>query len=267
MIPRAYLDEWHDLAPWNTSAMLEQDLIISRAVVEIFSHPLLAKQLAFRGGTALHKLFLLPATRYSEDIDFVQTEGGPIGPIFDALRERLSPWLGKPNSKQGEGVVNLTYKVQSEDMPPVPLRLKVEINSREHFTVIGIQKKPFSVSSRWFTGDCEISTFSLEELLGTKMRALYQRRKGRDLFDMWFGLTNGKADPEYIVICFKKYMEASNLTVSAKEFRINMEAKIVTPEFRSDTEDILRAGIEYPIEEAYNLFDKKVLSILERKKK
>ena len=96
--------------PWRADAKVEQDLIISRGIVEIFSHPLLAGHLAFRGGTALHKIFLLPSARYSEDIDLVQVAGGPIGPIFDALRDKLSSWLGKPQRKQGPGVVNLTYK-------------------------------------------------------------------------------------------------------------------------------------------------------------
>jgi predicted nucleotidyltransferase component of viral defense system len=265
MIAKGFLMEWQEIAPWNTQAMIEQDLIISRAVVEIFSHPLLAEHLAFRGGTALHKVFLLPSARYSEDIDLVQLAGGPIGPIFDALREKLSPWLGKPQRKQGPGVVNLTYKVQSEDVPPLTLRLKIEINSREHFTALGIQKKPFAVNSRWFDGKCEISTYQLEELLGTKMRALYQRRKGRDLFDLWLGLSKGKAKPDIIVKCFRKYMEASGLKVSAKEYRMNMEAKINLPEFRSDTEYLLRAEVEYPIDEAYRIFDKEVLSVLEKK--
>lgn len=246
--------------------MVEQDLIVNRAVVEIFSHPLLAEHLAFRGGTALHKLYLLPSARYSEDIDLVQVVGGPIGPVFDALHEKLTSWLGKPQRKQGPGVVNLTYKVQSEDLPPVTLRLKIKINSREHFTVLGVRKMPFAVNSRWFEGKCEISTYQLEELLGTKMRALYQRRKGRDMFDLWLGLTKGKANPETIVKCFKNYMESSRLRVSAREYRMNMEAKLSLPEFRSDTEDILRTGLEYPIDEAYELFDMEVLSVLERKK-
>ena len=267
MILNNIVTEWRTThAPWNTSAMVEQDLIINRAMVEIFTHPMLAEHLAFRGGTALHKIFMLPSARYSEDIDLVQVVGGPIGPVFDALHEKLTPWLGKPQRKQGPGVVNLTYRVQSEDSPSVTLRLKVEINSREHFTVLGVQKIPFAVNSRWFEGKCEISTYQLEELLGTKMRALYQRRKGRDLFDLWLGLTKGKADPETIVKCFKHYMEASGLRVSAKEYRMNMEAKVNLPEFRSDTEDLLRAGVEYPIDEAYALFDREVLSILERRK-
>jgi predicted nucleotidyltransferase component of viral defense system len=60
---------------------------------------------------------------------------------------------------------------------------RTEINTREHFTVYGIERVPFSVSSRWFEGVCEIPSYALDELLGTKLRALYQRRKGRDLED------------------------------------------------------------------------------------
>jgi hypothetical protein len=67
--------EWRTFAPWSTDAQVEQDLILSRALVEIFSNPLLSKSLAFRGGTALHKLFIKPAARYSGDIDLVQVNG------------------------------------------------------------------------------------------------------------------------------------------------------------------------------------------------
>jgi predicted nucleotidyltransferase component of viral defense system len=61
MIPRAYINEWRSHAPWRSDAQVEQDLIICRALLEIFSHPLLAQQLVFRGGTALHKLFFREA--------------------------------------------------------------------------------------------------------------------------------------------------------------------------------------------------------------
>ncbi len=53
MIPQAFITEWRQRAPWSQDAQVEQDLIISRAMVEIFSHPLLTENLAFRGGTAL----------------------------------------------------------------------------------------------------------------------------------------------------------------------------------------------------------------------
>ena len=73
---------WSEFAPWTDYAMVEQDLIISRALVEIFSDEFLSEQLAFRGGTALHKLYLSPQVRYSEDIDLVQINPGPIKPIL-----------------------------------------------------------------------------------------------------------------------------------------------------------------------------------------
>jgi hypothetical protein len=134
MIPEIHIDAWRREAPWIANYMVEQDLMICRAVVEIFSEPGLASALAFRGGTALHKIHLAPPARYSEDIDLVQVADGSIGPVFDALRGRLEPWLGKPRRDFGPGVVTLTFKAVSEGQPPQPLRLKIEINSREHFT-------------------------------------------------------------------------------------------------------------------------------------
>ena len=58
-----------------------------------------------------------------------------------------------------------------------------------------------------------LNTYTLEELLATKLRALYQRRKGRDLFDLWLGVTEGKADAGRIIHVFKKYMETEGQTV------------------------------------------------------
>ena len=96
MIPRDYITEWRAQAPWVDDFQVEQDLVISRALVAIFSHPLLSKSLAFRGGTALYKLHLKPPARYSEDIDLVQVDAEPAGPIMDAMRQVLNPWLGDP---------------------------------------------------------------------------------------------------------------------------------------------------------------------------
>lgn len=64
MIPRDYVTEWRAVAPWVQDFQVEQDLVISGALVEIFSHVHLRDALAFRGGTALYKLHLRPAARY-----------------------------------------------------------------------------------------------------------------------------------------------------------------------------------------------------------
>lgn len=223
MIPLDYITAWRTHAPWPQMSQVEQDLIICRALVDIYRHPLLAEQLAFRGGTALFKLHLKPA-RYSEAIDLVQMHAGSLGPIMDAIQGQLNPWLGIPKRKQSEGRVTLIWRVDSEE--GLPLQLKVEINSREHFTVLGYKQFQFEMASRWHTDSATISTYAIDELLGTKLRALYQRKKGRDLFDLWHAATNLAVNPEAIVSCFLRYLEHEDQEVSRAEFEMSLFEKL-----------------------------------------
>ena len=239
MIPRDYITEWRAEAPWAPDFQVEQDLVICRALVAIFRHPVLAKSLAFRGGTALYKLHLKPPARYSEDIDLVQVNAEPAGPLMDALHEALDGWLGKPRYKQSEGRVTLTYRFGSEDAPPLPLKLKVEINSREHFAVYGFKSMRFAVSSRWFDGACDVLTYELNELLGTKLRALYQRRKGRDLFDLALALETQNVDPARVVAAFQEYMKRGGHRVGRTQFEENLAAKLTDPRFTADIGPLL----------------------------
>ena len=160
MIPQADIVAWRQAAPWAEDAMVEQDLALSRVLVEIFSHEKLAEGLAMRGGTALHKLVLLPASRYSEDIDLVQVQPGAIGSFLDPIRARLNPWLGEPTRDQAESTVTMLSRFASEVPPVRPLRLKVEIHTREHFAVYGHIGRPLAVASRWFTGQADSGHFS-----------------------------------------------------------------------------------------------------------
>lgn len=241
MIPRDYITEWRSHAPWVQDFQVEQDLVISRALIEIFSHPLLHSALAFRGGTALYKLHLKPAPRYSEDIDLVQTRAEPAGPMMHTLRGVLDPWLGKPRYKQTEGRVTFVYRFDSEDLPAVPLRLKVEVNTREHFSVFGLKEVPFRVRSRWFEGSCSINSYDLDELLGTKLRALFQRKQGRDLFDLAVALADDKVSAERIVTAFLKYLDYEGHRVTRAQFEENIALKMEDPAFLADISPLLAA--------------------------
>jgi predicted nucleotidyltransferase component of viral defense system len=249
MIPRDYITAWRSQAPWIQDIQIEQDLIICRALIEIFSHRLLAQSLAFRGGTALYKLHIKPAARYSEDIDLVQVRAEPAGPVMDALRTTLDPWLGAPRWKQTEGRLTFTYRFPSEDAPPINMRLKVEINSREHFAVHGFKPMPFAVASRWFEGQCEIATYELDELLGTKLRALYQRRKGRDLFDLATALDHG-VDPDRTVATFLTYMDHGGHAVTRHMFEQNLQQKLTDPQFAADIRPLLANGGSWDMAQA-----------------
>jgi predicted nucleotidyltransferase component of viral defense system len=247
VIPRDYITAWRSQAPWVQDIQVEQDLVICRALVAIFSHPVLADALAFRGGTALYKLYFKPAARYSEDIDLVQMRAESAGPVMEALRSVLDPWLGAPRWKQTEGRVTFVYRFGSEDAPPINMKLKVEINTREHFAVHGFTRHPFSVSSRWFEGACQISTYELEELLGTKLRALYQRKKGRDLFDLAFALQHDGIDPARIVETFAAYMEHGGHKITRALFEQNICQKLTDPQFTADISPLLATGYAWNI--------------------
>jgi predicted nucleotidyltransferase component of viral defense system len=243
VIPRAHITAWRGTAPWSTDAQIEQDLVLSRTIVELFSNSLLRAQLAFRGGTALHKLFLTPAQRYSEDIDLVQVEAGPIGPIMEALHKTLDPLLGEPRRKQSRGRNTFIYRFDSEIPPITPLRLKVEINAREHFAVLGYEKKNYGVTNPWFTGNTELVTYPIEELLGTKLRALYQRKQGRDLFDLAIALQRSPGfDPQKTVHCFLKYVEHDRTRITRIQFEANLREKLSDPVFRQDISPLLVSG-------------------------
>lgn len=172
MIPAMNIVAWSQHAPWAEQRQVEQDLIISRALVELFSDPFLAKELRFRGGTALNKLHFPKPLRYSEDIDLVRTIEGPIGPILDRVREILNPWMGKPSFDQSPVAPKLRYAIDPEDKTsPASIRLKVEINTREREAYDPVQLQPLKVENPWFSGAVEVPTFSNEELLATKLRA------------------------------------------------------------------------------------------------
>lgn len=260
MIPKPDIAKWQQHAPWKEFAQIEQDLIISRALVEIFSDEFLRENLAFRGGTALHKLYLNPAPRYSEDIDLVQAKSGPIKPIMKRIGEIVT-FFEEPRNTQvrGHGAKAL-YRFTSE-YEGIRMRLKLEINCKEHFNVMSWVDYPFLVESDWFTGNAKLRTYNINELLGTKLRALYQRNKGRDLFDLHYSNLNIELDFEKIITCFKKYTTFStgNRPPSKKEFLLNLEDKENDINFSGDLEALLRPEIVYNQEAAFEWLKNEIL--------
>ena len=203
MIPISDIRAWSNVVPWINDEQIEQDLIISRSLVEIFSDDFLSENLVFRGGTALHKLYLNPQPKYSEDIDLVQRESGPIKAIFTRLR---------------------------------------------------------NVDTNWFKGSSIMQTYELEELLGTKFRALYQRKKGRDLYDLYKAFVVVTPDSDKIITCYKEYMKfVVEKGPTRKPFLINLEQKITDSEFLNDTVFLLRPTEKYDPEVAFELVKKELI--------
>ncbi len=258
MISRAYIIEWRNSAPWILDSQVEHDLILNRLLVELFSNKIFSNALILRGGTALYKIYFKnKVIRFSEDIDLVQIKNEPIGDLMTVSRTICNPVLGTPKYKQTQGRVTFYYKTMSEISPIVPLKFKIEISTIEHYSLFKKVRKEFNMVSRWFSGDTILKTYSINELMGTKMRALYQRRKGRDLFDLWYVLTNYKCNIDKIILAFKFYLDKQYLKISKSEYIKNLEKKLDDSQFLNDTKNILSPNLDFDYKKACELiFDK-----------
>lgn len=202
MIPQAAITEWAARVPWATPEQIEQDLLLSRLIVEIARDDYLGNELIFRGGTCLHKLHVDRPWRYSEDLDYVRRSGGGIAELTRAA------------TRIGEAI-GMEVRTRITEHPKIYLRapyesggrmrVKIEINTFERSPAIEPVRVGYVVRSSWFEGAADVTTFALPELVATKLRALYQRLKGRDLFDLWLAITQLRADPAEIVAAFAPY--------------------------------------------------------------
>ena len=254
MIPGSYIQAWSAKAPWPDSRQIEQDLIICRVLCDLFNAPALKGKIAFRGGTAINKLLFKQPLRYSEDIDLVQAQAEPIGATVDAIRDALS-WLGKCNREQAGHSMRLVFKFTPEADAQATLKLKVEMNTREHDSLFGIKPYLFAVESDWYQGKTVIASFEPEELFGTKLRALLQRRKNRDLFDLYHGLEQLAMDPDKLIACFDHYLALEGKPIT----RAVAEQRMLEKLARSLTEDIaplLPAGVRFNADDAMQAFER-----------
>ena len=254
MIPQAFIQAWRGTAPWPDPRQVEQDLIICRALCDLFSAPALEGKLAFRGGTAIHKLLFRQALRYSDDIDLVQARAEPIGATVDAIRDALS-WLGECKSDQAGHSMHLIFRFTPEADEQATLKLKVEINTREHNSLFGLQAYPFSVDNGWYSGGADVMSFEPEELFGTKLRALLQRRKSRDLFDLYHGLEQLALDPGKLIACFEHYLALEGHPISRAVAEQRMLQKL-TRDLTEDIDPLLPAGVQFTDVHAIDAFNR-----------
>lgn len=78
-----------------------------------------------------------------------------------------------------------------------------------------------------------------------ELRALYQRKKGRDLYDLWFALGTGEPRGDRVVDCFQRYMVHGGASVSRADFEANLAAKLAGNVFVEDLRLLLPAGAAY----------------------
>ena len=246
MIPYNTITAWSVNHPWTTREQVEQDLLLSKAICDIFNHESLSKELVFRGGTALHKLILEEPYRYSEDLDFVRVNPGGIGGLMKELTE-----LGNKTGYLVKTRIGKFPKLywQTKAQTGLNLRIKIEINTYERFSALPLKIIKHDIQTEWFTGTSDVVTFQFEEIAATKLRALFQRTKGRDLFDLWLLTTEVGVDTSIVNEAFSVYRPEG---YTGKKAIINLREKLNNPTFNSDIKNLISANVKnyYPNEAA-----------------
>lgn len=263
MIQHTHLTAWQAHAPWPKRSQIEQDLRLSRGVAAIFSDPILSDHLAMRGGTVLHKGHLAPAARYSEDLDLVLVKAMAPNVLDRHLRRIITPFLGRPadsliadawlafrNAVQPSRILRTAYRYV-----PVGLRreevIKVEVNLNE-----GESFYPLVSVGVDFLDDggeyarTAVRSYDINEMLGTKTRALLQREQGRDLFDLVHAwrLSQAGATPYPVggaktMEAFAWYLRQEGTYIGAEEAGARLDARLRKASFRRDMDTLLRPGL------------------------
>ena len=152
----------------------------------------------------------------------------------------------------------MVFRYESEAVPKVIRKLKVEINAREHFTLLGHHYINYAVNSGWFKGSTQIPTFFLEEMLATKLRALYQRRKGRDLFDLYTVMNEQEINLLNVVDMMHEYLRREGTKITSADFIANLDEKMKDPNFLGDTEALLRPEINFNSKKAWQIIKRQI---------
>lgn len=263
MIQQTYLTAWQLHAPWPKRSQIEQDLRLSRGVAAIFTDAVLGGHLAMRGGTVLHKAHLAPAARYSEDIDLVLVKPMDTDTLDAHLRRVLTPVLGRPsdsliadawlalrNVLRPSKILRTAYKfvplgLQREEI------IKVEVNLNESaslYPLVSVEIDTLDDDGEHVRGTAR--SYDINEMLGTKTRALMQREQGRDLFDLFHawqlseaGATPYPVDGARAMEAFAWYLEKEGTRLGGEEANALLDARLRKAAFRRDMDTLLRPGL------------------------
>jgi hypothetical protein len=197
--------------------------------------------------------------------------------IWLAIERVLADVLGRPtqslwdwvlmalrNASKPSRVLRMTYTLQPVRLPGPPLNIKIEANVTERTPHRAIQEIPFAFLFQGKSLETRLNGYDLHEMLGTKLRALFQREAGRDLFDLFWALTKSSppAHPAAIIESFLFYVRKEGVVAGRAEFIDLLQVRLKNRGFCADMEQLLRAGIVYDPQEAGRYVQAHLLNLL-----
>ncbi|MDQ6653879.1 MAG: nucleotidyl transferase AbiEii/AbiGii toxin family protein [Acidobacteriota bacterium] len=194
-------------AEWQLRAeVVEKDYVLGWLLAAISSHPELRALWIFKGGTCIKKTYF-ETYRFSEDLDFTLLPEAPYseGAILEQLQAmariaaemsglelpteliRVLPRHNKAGQDTFQG--RLYYRGPLQRTQNYA-SIIFDITNDETVFAEPVARTVFHPYSDGLPADVAVQCYSLEELLAEKTRALYQRTRPRDLYDVVYLLEN-----------------------------------------------------------------------------
>ena len=228
LIKKEQIIEWGEKEKFQQDEHAEKDLYIEFFLKVITENKLLLKHLIFKGGTALQKIHLEKSLRFSEDIDFEHRINKEIEHTLNEIKLIFEKANLNIKIKRKKNNYEISFLYQSKAIKK-PNKLKIEISDREDFSILGYTRKLLPINNVCFSSNVMISTYDINEILSQKTRALYQRNKGRDLYDLFVSQSHPDFDIEKIAQCFIRHMtdekSGNSIMPTEKDFILSLKRK------------------------------------------
>jgi len=245
--------KWADVLKVKDLRLAELDLRLLEALKAIYSDSFLSERLYLKGGTALNKLYIKETSRLSVDLDFNAIgEKERVLKERKAVRSKITERLKEQDSNYKIGSrsryeLTTIHAIYDSLFGGEKQRIKIEISNIERFAILGRAKKditiPFSNERFW------VSTYEPEELIATKLRALYSRLKGRDIYDLYFA-----SDLELDEVILRKlviyYFYRSKKIFTPGLLFKNIREKFESRKYVDDVSGFIRSDMEFPMRDA-----------------
>lgn len=179
--------------------VIEKDYVLGWMLAAIASEPELAKTWVFKGGTCLRKCYY-ETYRFSEDLDFTVIDGGPEAPEDLLARfEEVGSWLYeragieivlderafvRRQNLRGKPTAQGRIAFRGPTASPSLAKVKLDITSDEAVVESPVLRPiahPYSDEPLPVEG---VLSYSITELFAEKLRALAERCRPRDLYDV-----------------------------------------------------------------------------------
>ena len=243
----------HDVKVWADEQSLpdllfaELDYRLVKTLQEFYSDDFLSKRLCMKGGTAINKLYLAETSRLSLDLDFNHLGSKEeVTKEKRVIRELIMELLKKQDNSYDvhyERPYGLTrIKARYKTVGGPVQNFKIEISHVERFPIIPPVKKKIKTPD----GLADIVTYTLEELTATKLRALLERFKARDIYDLFF-ISRLKPDPKIIRKMFLYYFYRSRKVFNPKVHYENIIKRYESGNYADDVTDFIKPTVTFDL--------------------